>query len=81
MIDENAFDLPETFEEEDIDIFAELGVAGGRPINNATDQQQQQNGPNIMVKSLHASAAAAAWLFQDRSWILQDLSWIFQERS
>ena len=43
MIDENAFDLPETFEEEDIDIFAELGVAGGRPINNATDQQQQQN--------------------------------------
>ena len=43
MIDENAFDLPETFEEEDIDIFAELGVAGGRPINNGTDQQQQQN--------------------------------------
>ena len=43
MIDENAFDLPETFEEEDIDIFAELGVAGVRPINNATDQQQQQN--------------------------------------
>ena len=43
MIDENAFNLPETFEEEDIDIFAELGVAGGRPINNATDQQQQQN--------------------------------------
>ena len=43
MIDENAFHLPETFEEEDIDIFAELGVAGGRPINNATDQQQQQN--------------------------------------
>ena len=43
MIDENAFDLPETFEEEDIDIFAELGVAGGRPINNATDQQQQHN--------------------------------------
>ena len=35
--------MPETFEEEDIDIFAELGVAGGRPINNATDQQQQQN--------------------------------------
>ena len=43
MIDENAFDLPETFEEEDIDIFAELGVTGGRPINNATNQQQQQN--------------------------------------
>ena len=43
MIDENAFDLPETFVEEDIDIFAELGVAGVRPINNATDQQQQQN--------------------------------------
>ena len=43
MIDENAFHLPETFEEEDIDIFAELGVAGGRPINNATDQQQRQN--------------------------------------
>ena len=43
MIDENAFDLPETFEEEDIDIFAELGVAGGKPINNATNQQQQQN--------------------------------------
>ena len=43
MIDENAFDLPETFEEEDIDIFAELGVAGGSPINNATHQQQQQN--------------------------------------
>ena len=43
MIDQNAFDLPETFEEEDIDIFAELGVAKGRPINNATDQQQQQN--------------------------------------
>ena len=43
MIDENAFDLPATFEEQDIDIFAELGVAGGRPINNATDQQQQQN--------------------------------------
>ena len=43
MIDKNAFDLPETFEEEDIDIFAELGVAGGKPINNATNQQQQQN--------------------------------------
>tara|TARA_Y100000766_G_C18879293_1_gene592521 strand:+ start:1073 stop:1663 length:591 start_codon:yes stop_codon:yes gene_type:complete len=43
MIDENAFDLPETFEEEDIDIFAELGVSGRRPINNAASQQQQQN--------------------------------------
>ena len=43
MIDDNAFDLPETFEEEDIDIFAELGVSGGSSINNATSQQQQQN--------------------------------------
>ncbi len=43
MIDDGAFVLPETFEEEDIDIFAELGVVGGRPINNAASQQQQQN--------------------------------------
>ncbi len=43
MIDDDAFVLPETFEEEDIDIFAELGVVGGRPINNAVSQQQQQN--------------------------------------
>ena len=43
MIDDDAFVLPETFEEEDIDIFAELGVVGGRQINNAVSQQQQQN--------------------------------------
>lgn len=43
MFDDNAFVVPDSFEEDDIDIFAELGVTGVRPANNLPTQKQIQN--------------------------------------
>ena len=43
MFDDNAFVVPNSFEEDDIDIFAELGVTGVRPANNLVTQKQIQN--------------------------------------
>ncbi len=43
MFDENAFSVPDSFEEDEIDIFAELGVTGVRPANNLAVQKQIQN--------------------------------------
>ena len=40
MFDDNAFVVPDSFEEDDIDIFAELGVTGVRPANNLATQKQ-----------------------------------------
>jgi len=43
MFDDDAFIMPDSFEEDDIDIFAELGVTGARPANSPSVQKQQQN--------------------------------------
>ena len=43
MFDENSLGTIDSFDEDDIDIFAELGVTGVRPINNLAEQKQQQN--------------------------------------
>ena len=43
MFDDDAFVMPDSFEEDDIDIFAELGVTGVRPANSPSVQKQQQN--------------------------------------
>lgn len=43
MFDENALETIDSFDEDDIDIFAELGVTGVRPTNNLAEQKQQQN--------------------------------------
>ena len=43
MFNDDAFVMPDSFEEDDIDIFAELGVTGARPANSPSVQKQQQN--------------------------------------
>ena len=43
MFDDNAFTVPDSFEEDEIDIFAELGVTGVRPANTLAVQKQIQN--------------------------------------
>lgn len=43
MFDENTLDSVDSFDEDDIDIFAELGVTGVRLVDNLTDQKHQQN--------------------------------------
>ena len=43
MFDDNAFAVPDSFEEDEIDIFAELGVTGVRPANTLHVQKQIQN--------------------------------------
>ena len=43
MFDDNAFAVPDSFEEDEIDIFAELGVTGVRPANTLAVQKQIQN--------------------------------------
>lgn len=43
MFDENSLETIDSFDEDDIDIFAELGVTGVRPTNNLAEQKQQQN--------------------------------------
>ena len=43
MFDDDAFVLPDSFEEDEIDIFAELGVTATRPANNLTAQKQMQD--------------------------------------
>ena len=43
MLDENSLETIDSFDEDDIDIFAELGVTGVRPTNNLAEQKQQQN--------------------------------------
>ena len=43
MFDDNAFVVPDSFEEDEIDIFAELGVTGVKPANNLATQKQIQN--------------------------------------
>ena len=43
MFDDDAFVLPDSFEEDEIDIFAELGVTAARPANNLTAQKQMQD--------------------------------------
>ena len=42
MFDENSLETIDSFDEDDIDIFAELGVTGVRPTNNLAEQKQQQ---------------------------------------
>ncbi len=42
MFDQEAFSVPDSFNEEDIDIFAELGVSSGIPNNNLTSNHNQQ---------------------------------------
>ena len=45
MFDQEAFTMPDSFNEDDIDIFAELGVTIGNPNNNQTAKpnNQQEN--------------------------------------
>lgn len=43
MFDESTLETLNSFDEDDIDIFAELGVTGVRPANNLAVQKQQQN--------------------------------------
>ena len=45
MFDQEAFSMPDSFNEDDIDIFAELGVTSGNPNNNQTSKpnNQQEN--------------------------------------
>ena len=45
MFDQEAFTMPDSFNEDDIDIFAELGVTSGNPNNNQTakSNNQQEN--------------------------------------
>ena len=43
MFDDNAFAVTDSFEEDEIDIFAELGVTGVRPANSLAVQKQIQN--------------------------------------
>ena len=43
MFDDNAFSMPDSFEEDEIDIFAELGVTGVRPANHLAVQKQIQS--------------------------------------
>ena len=43
MFDENSLGTIDSFDEDDIDIFAELGVTGVRPTNNLAEQKQQQH--------------------------------------
>jgi hypothetical protein len=43
MFEDNGFVVPDSFEEDEIDIFAELGVTGVRPVNNLAEQKQIQN--------------------------------------
>ena len=43
MFDENTLDSVDSFDEDDIDIFAELGVTGVRLVDNLADQKHQQN--------------------------------------
>ena len=43
MFDDNAFSVPDSFEEDEIDIFAELGVTGVRPANHLAVQKQIQS--------------------------------------
>ena len=43
MFDENTLETIDSFDEDDIDIFAELGVIAVRPTNNLAEQKQQQN--------------------------------------
>ena len=43
MFNDDAFVLPDSFEEDEIDIFAELGVTGARPANNLAVQKQMQD--------------------------------------
>ena len=43
MFEENTLETIDSFDEDDIDIFAELGVTGVRPANNLAVQKQQQN--------------------------------------
>ena len=43
MFEDNGFVVPDSFEEDEIDIFAELGVTGVRPANNLAEQKQMQN--------------------------------------
>ena len=43
MFDDNAFAVPDSFEEDEIDIFAELGVTGVRTSKHLAVQKQIQN--------------------------------------
>ena len=43
MFDENTLETIDSVDEDDIDIFAELGVTGVRPANNLAEQKQQHN--------------------------------------
>ena len=43
MFDDNAFAVTDSFEEDEIDIFAELGVTGVRPASSLAVQKQIQN--------------------------------------
>ena len=43
MFDDGAFEIPDSFDADDIDIFAELGVSGNNQITSASDVKKQQN--------------------------------------
>ena len=43
MFDDGAFEIPDSFDADDIDIFAELGVSGNNQITSANDMKKQQN--------------------------------------
>ena len=43
MFDDGAFEIPDSFDADDIDIFAELGVSGNNQITSANDVKKQQN--------------------------------------
>ena len=43
MFDDGAFEIPDSFDADDIDIFAELGVSGNNQITSANNVKKQQN--------------------------------------
>ena len=43
MLDDGAFEIPDSFDADDIDIFAELGVSGNNQITSANEVKKQQN--------------------------------------
>ena len=56
MFDQEAFSVPDSFNEEDIDIFAELGVSSGIPNNNLTSNHNQQEENEDVEKTFASSS-------------------------
>ena len=51
MFEEEAFVLPDSFEEDDIDIFAELGVVNNRPVAAKPGQDFQNENLAILLSN------------------------------